>query len=177
MPKIDFAQDFGSSGIIEFETVQVLSSVHYLVKILKIRNLSEEIIFDANKIKLKLLKLTNLKGLKSIQNPEIGKMVAIQHENIWKRGIFSGENQIFLVDEGKIVNSKEFFAIPEEFEKIPRLVTEIVLLNVKPKDEYLTFPKEADDKIGTLGTDQGEWNVFYLFLHDIAFEDNCKKMP
>ena len=34
-----------------------------------------------------------------------------------------------------------------------------------------------DDKIGSLGTDRGQWNVFYLYLHDIPFEDNCAKVP
>ena len=34
-----------------------------------------------------------------------------------------------------------------------------------------------EDKIGSLGTDSGTWNVFYLFLHDIEFEENCKKVP
>ena len=34
-----------------------------------------------------------------------------------------------------------------------------------------------EDKIGSLGTDAGSWNVFYLFLHDIEFEDNCAKVP
>ena len=28
-----------------------------------------------------------------------------------------------------------------------------------------------------MGTDKGAWNVFYLFLHDIQFKDNCEKVP
>lgn len=36
---------------------------------------------------------------------------------------------------------------------------------------------QPEDKIGSLGTDSGEWNVFYLYLHDIPFEDNLKKVP
>ena len=34
-----------------------------------------------------------------------------------------------------------------------------------------------EDKIGSLGTDSGDWNVFYLYLHDIPFEENCAKVP
>lgn len=34
-----------------------------------------------------------------------------------------------------------------------------------------------EDKIGSLGTDSGSWNVFYLYLHDIPFVDNCAKVP
>ena len=34
-----------------------------------------------------------------------------------------------------------------------------------------------DDKIGSLGTDAGNWNVFYLYLHDIPFVDNLEKVP
>ena len=36
---------------------------------------------------------------------------------------------------------------------------------------------QAEDKIGSLGTDAGQWNVFYLYLHDIKFEENCAKVP
>ncbi len=35
----------------------------------------------------------------------------------------------------------------------------------------------APDKIGSLGNDSGSWNVFYLYLHDIQFEENCEKVP
>jgi len=33
------------------------------------------------------------------------------------------------------------------------------------------------DKIGSLGHDSGDWNIFYLYLHDIKFEENCAKVP
>ena len=35
----------------------------------------------------------------------------------------------------------------------------------------------SPDQIGSLGNDAGQWNVFYLFLHDIQFEENCEKVP
>ena len=28
-----------------------------------------------------------------------------------------------------------------------------------------------------MGTDAGDWNVFYLFLHDIKFDENCARVP
>ena len=34
-----------------------------------------------------------------------------------------------------------------------------------------------EDGIGTVGTDSGEWNVFYLYLHDIPFTQNLEKVP
>lgn len=36
---------------------------------------------------------------------------------------------------------------------------------------------KAKDGVGTVGTDSGDWNVFYLFLHDMKFDENCKKCP
>ena len=35
----------------------------------------------------------------------------------------------------------------------------------------------AKDGLGSLGTDEGNWNVYYLYLHDIEFADNCAKVP
>ena len=35
----------------------------------------------------------------------------------------------------------------------------------------------AEDQIGSKGHDAGNWNVFYLYLHDIKFEENCAKVP
>ena len=34
-----------------------------------------------------------------------------------------------------------------------------------------------EDKIGSHGHDSGNWNIFYLYLHDIRFEENCAKVP
>lgn len=34
---------------------------------------------------------------------------------------------------------------------------------------YAQSKNLAPDKIGSLGTDKGNWNVYYLFLHDIPF--------
>ena len=36
---------------------------------------------------------------------------------------------------------------------------------------------QADDKVGNHGNDKGNWNVFYLFLHDMKFEENCERCP
>ena len=37
------------------------------------------------------------------------------------------------------------------------------------------YDTKAED--GAEGTDRGKWNLFYLYLHDIKFDDNCKKLP
>lgn len=37
--------------------------------------------------------------------------------------------------------------------------------------------RRADDGVGAEGTDRGKWNIFYLFLHDIKYEENCAKLP
>lgn len=42
---------------------------------------------------------------------------------------------------------------------------------------YAQSKNLAPDKIGSLGTDQGNWNVYYLFLHDIPFQENCDRVP
>jgi len=42
---------------------------------------------------------------------------------------------------------------------------------------YANEKNLAPDKIGSLGTDNGSWNVFYLYLHDIKFDENCAKVP
>ena len=42
---------------------------------------------------------------------------------------------------------------------------------------YAQSKNLAPDKIGSLGTDQGNWNVYYLFLHDIPFQENCERVP
>lgn len=36
---------------------------------------------------------------------------------------------------------------------------------------------KPEDGIGSVGTDSGAWNVFYLYLHDIPFTQNCEKVP
>lgn len=40
-----------------------------------------------------------------------------------------------------------------------------------------TLENKAEDGVGTEGTDRGKWNIFYLFLHDVKYDDNCKKVP
>lgn len=36
---------------------------------------------------------------------------------------------------------------------------------------------KAQDGVGSLSHDSGEWNVFYLFLHEMKFTENCKLVP
>ena len=36
---------------------------------------------------------------------------------------------------------------------------------------------KAKDGIGRKSTDSGEWNVCYLKLHNLKFDENCKKLP
>jgi aspartate beta-hydroxylase len=36
---------------------------------------------------------------------------------------------------------------------------------------------KADDGVGKVGTDSGAWHVFYLYLHNIKFEENLEKCP
>ena len=35
----------------------------------------------------------------------------------------------------------------------------------------------SPDGSGSVSHDQGDWNVFYLFLHEVKFPDNCTKCP
>lgn len=36
---------------------------------------------------------------------------------------------------------------------------------------------KSKDGLGSLAHDSGEWNVFYLFLHEMKFDSNCSKCP
>ncbi len=36
---------------------------------------------------------------------------------------------------------------------------------------------KSKDGIGSVSTDSGDWNVFYLFLHNMKFDQNCQKVP
>eukprot|EP00340_Litonotus_pictus_P006944 CAMPEP_0170516234 /NCGR_PEP_ID=MMETSP0209-20121228/2508_1 /TAXON_ID=665100 ORGANISM="Litonotus pictus, Strain P1" /NCGR_SAMPLE_ID=MMETSP0209 /ASSEMBLY_ACC=CAM_ASM_000301 /LENGTH=282 /DNA_ID=CAMNT_0010801043 /DNA_START=200 /DNA_END=1047 /DNA_ORIENTATION=+ len=36
---------------------------------------------------------------------------------------------------------------------------------------------KSKDGLGSLAHDSGEWNVFYLFLHEMKFGPNCEKCP
>lgn len=40
-----------------------------------------------------------------------------------------------------------------------------------------TLENKAEDGVGTEGTDKGKWNIFYLYLHELKFEENCEKLP
>jgi len=35
----------------------------------------------------------------------------------------------------------------------------------------------AKDGVGSESIDKGQWNVYYLFLHDLKFDMNCKNCP
>lgn len=35
----------------------------------------------------------------------------------------------------------------------------------------------ADDGVGFKSTDSGEWNVFYMYLHNMSFDKNLEKVP
>ena len=36
---------------------------------------------------------------------------------------------------------------------------------------------DSKDGIGSLAHDKGDWNVYYLFLHELKFEKNCESCP
>lgn len=36
---------------------------------------------------------------------------------------------------------------------------------------------KAEDGVGSKSHDQGDWNVYYLYLHDLKFQDNCDRTP
>ena len=45
------------------------------------------------------------------------------------------------------------------------------------KNPNKTSDIKSKDGVGTLANDSGEWNVYYLFLHELKFESNCKQCP
>lgn len=36
---------------------------------------------------------------------------------------------------------------------------------------------KSKDGLGSLAHDSGDWNVYYLFLHELKFQSNCSKCP
>jgi aspartate beta-hydroxylase len=42
---------------------------------------------------------------------------------------------------------------------------------------YAQTKNLAPDKIGSMGNDAGNWNVYYLYLHDIPFQENLERVP
>lgn len=37
--------------------------------------------------------------------------------------------------------------------------------------------QKPEDGIGSKSNENGDWNVFYLFLHNMEFKENCEKVP
>lgn len=77
---------------------------------------------------------------------------------------------------------KEFGFIQDILDKVEDIKFE--LLNLKNNNGFQPYKSQthssdikSKDGIGSLAHDCGEWNVFYLFLHEISFEENCLKCP
>jgi aspartate beta-hydroxylase len=78
---------------------------------------------------------------------------------------------------------------PREFSWIGELVSNIntikeELIELRNTNGFQPYKSPAyasdiksKDNLGSYAHDKGEWNVFYLFLHDLKFEDNCAKCP
>ena len=66
----------------------------------------------------------------------------------------------------------------ENFEEIKaELLNLRVTTGFQPYKSLGKSEVQADDGIGYKAHEGGDWNVFYLFLHDIEFTENCKKCP
>ena len=77
---------------------------------------------------------------------------------------------------------EEFQWIAKLEQYAPMIREELIALREQKGFQPYRSPAYASknvspDQIGSLGNDAGTWNVFYLFLHDIKFEDNCAKVP
>jgi aspartate beta-hydroxylase len=78
---------------------------------------------------------------------------------------------------------------PKSFEWVNELVKnfEIIkeeLTNLREGSGFQPYksPKyasdlKAKDGLGSYANDKGNWNVYYLFLHNVKFEENCTKCP
>lgn len=67
-------------------------------------------------------------------------------------------------------------------EKAPIIRDELLKLREQRGFQPYRSPAYANQKnlapdVGSLGTDAGSWNVYYLYLHDLEFNDNCSKVP
>ena len=154
------------SGFIEFLVTWSFEANHHLVKLQCVKNdVHDEVIpiKHFNKMRMKLVKLHNLKSLPKAENLELGNVYAVKDnkDQMMKRGqikeflVKEDEKKvkILLVDEGKIyvpyAANVEFWDLPEEFnlENIPMLSSEIILLNMEPMDRFPKWPREAEDRM------------------------------
>lgn len=98
--------------------------------------------------------------------------------------------QIGCPDVCPLISVKPFHN-PEDYPFIKELISNINII----KEEVINLksiesngfqpyksPKgysnlSSNDGIGSLANDSGSWNVFYLFLHELRFDSNCRLCP
>jgi aspartate beta-hydroxylase len=76
----------------------------------------------------------------------------------------------------------EFSFIDELLKSFDTIKAELIKLRDEKGFQPYKSPKYAseiksNDNLGSLAHDTGEWNVFYLYLHELKFEHNCSKCP
>ena len=99
-------QNTDAAGIIEFNVCEVFQANHYLIKVVKIKNDLNQIVFDSTKFVIKLFKLqsTTFEPLE-ISTVTVGDVVIIKdaEDQCWKRGqvLFSDTERVQILFIGK----------------------------------------------------------------------------
>lgn len=112
-----------------------------------------------------IMKLNQKEIPKGINKHQLGcpdLVPAIRIKNFWDPSEFDWVQEIV----------KHFDEIKEE------------LLNLRTQKGFQPYKSpsyaseiKAKDNIGSQAHNTGDWNVFYLFLHEIKFDENCKRCP
>lgn len=146
------------SGKLEFHVVKVHKANFYDIRIVRVVSNAGQILIDADKVNIKLLKL-NMKAklLEKLDDVRIGQVLVIRdpEDESYKRGkvvvIKKKEFTIFLIDEGKCLKGSDFdfFKIPNEFNEdvLPRLACQAVISSIKPKDQHSQWPIKAEEQV------------------------------
>ena len=146
------------TGVIEFSVIKVLSANHFKVKVLQIKNDGNKSVFKQEQVVIKLFKLNRMDEEKFERKNEldIGQFVCVHDhtDQNWKRGLVRSIDEqvhIELIDEAilKKFKKEEIFNLPEEFDPkiLPKLIHEVVILNLKPRDKSSKWPKEANELV------------------------------
>ena len=144
-------------GRIEFSIVVTKSANQYMVVLKKIFNEEGKEVFNSLKLDLKLLKLNSRIELDPLTTElQIGEIYVVKDvDSCTKRvELLKRKEQkvtVLFIDEGRCerIEKDSLYQLPAEFKEdlIPRKACEVILMNVRPKDNQPQWPLEANELI------------------------------
>ena len=159
--QIDDQGPAAAAGLIEFSIAMTKSANHFLVLLKKIFNPETGKIFDFLSVDMKLLRLNSRLEFESLESDaelQIGEIYVVKDvDSCSKRVEYvkkSKEQQkitVLFIDEGRYekLDIDCLHQLPPEFkeELIPRKTSEVILMNVRPKDQQPQWPHEANELV------------------------------